>query len=148
MNIIKGVARVALVLAIIAIVPGFLGGWNIYQSEKTMKVRRYGDKKLPAETIPEEFQKKIAEKLPEELQKKIKEKGTVLNFEELDKWYEAKVAILPPVEHYYPPDWQCSIAGVAGSSIAFLIMFFGISGITRVLLWIVVGFKDQKKPKK
>ena len=144
MNTIKGVARIALVLAILATVPGFLGGWNIYKSEKTMKVRWYGDKKLPAETIPEEFQKNIAEKLSKELQKKIKEKGTVLNFIELDKWHKAKAAILPPVEYYYPPDWQCAIAGVTGSSIAFLIVFFGIGGITRVSLWIVEGFKERK----
>jgi hypothetical protein len=144
MNTIKGVARIALVLAIIAIVPGFLGGWNIYEVEKTMKVRWYGDKKLPAEKIPEEFQKKIAEKLPEKLQKKIKEKGTVLNPEELDKWYEAKATILPPVRYYYPPDWQCAIAGVIGSIVAFLIVFFGISGITRVSLWIAEGFKERK----
>jgi len=144
MNIIKGAARIALVLAIIATIPGFFGGWDIYKVEKTMKVRWYGDKMLPAEKIPEEFQKKIAEKLPEKLQKKIKEKRTGLNPEELGKWIEAKATILPPVEYYYPPDWQCAIAGVAGSSIAFLIVFFGINGITRVFLWIAKGFKERK----
>ena len=145
MNIIKGVARIALVLAIIATVPGFLGGWNIYKVEKTMKVRWYGDKRLPAEKIPEEFQKKIAEKLPEKLQKKIKEKRTVLSPEEFDKVCEAEDTILPPVRYYYPPDWQCAIAGVIGSIVAFLIVFFGISGITRTFLWVVEGFKQEKK---
>ena len=144
MSIIKGVGRIALVLAMIATVPGFLGAWEIYKVKKTMKVRWYGDKMLPAEKIPEEFQKRIAERLPEKLQKKIKEKGTILSPEELQKWLDVEDTILPPVEYYYPPDWQCAIAGVAGSSIAFLIVFFGISGITRVSLWIVEGFKERK----
>ena len=115
MNIKRGIERIAIILALIALIPGFWGGWNTYKDIKTVKVRWYGDKKIPAKTIltPEEFDRELEERLSTR------------------------------VEYHYPPDWQCVIAGVAGSSIAFLIVFFGISGLTRVSLWIVEGFKEQ-----
>jgi len=122
MNTIKGVTRIALVLALIAMVPGFLEGWDIFRSEKIVESE-----------IP------VKESLsPEELQKKLDKKSAkdFLDEKPLDLFKEESCS--------YPPNWQCAIAGVVGSSIAFLIVFFGISGITRVFLWIVEGFKERK----
>ena len=142
MNTIKGMVRIALVLAIIAIVPGFLGGWIIYQSEETIELKSL-DKKI---LTPEEFDKRLTKQSASDF---LDEKPRDL-IEEMRKdpsgiLYKSGIR---QVEYHYPPNWQCTIAGVIGSIVAFLIVFFGISGITRVLLWIVVGFKDQKKPKK
>ncbi len=141
MNVIRGMYRIAIILGVIALVPGFLGGWYIYESEKTMKVRWYGEKMLPAEKIPEEYQEKINAILPEELQKKRRIKRGI-SLEELDKIFEARNTVLPPVRYYSPPDWQCAIAGIAGSIAAFLIVLFSIFGITKVIKWIIAGFKE------
>ena len=144
MNVIRGMYRIAIILAIIALVPGFIGGWKIYESEKAMKVRWYGEKMLPAEKIPEEYQKKIDKMLPEEVQKKRKEREAGLTPQEYFMVITAKDTVLPPVKDYSPPDWQCTIGGVAGSIAAFLIVLFSICGMSRVIRWVIVGFKGNK----
>ena len=123
MNIIKGVTRIALVLAIMATVPGFLGGWDIYKFKKTITI---------------ELDSPVNESLsPEELQKRLNKKSAkdFLDEKPLDLFKEERCS--------YPPNWQCAIAGVMGSIVAFLVVFFSISGITRVFLWIIEGFKEQ-----
>ena len=123
MNIIKGINRITIVLAVIAILPGFIGGWKIYKAERKTEV------KVPFE---EEEDKRFVP-TPETVKTEIPY-GPV----PFDPFKEEKH------QYSYPSNWQCALAGVAGSSIAFLIVFFGISGITRVSLWIVEGFKERK----
>lgn len=79
MNIKKGIDRISLILALIAIVPGFGAGWVFYLGV-----------------------------------------------------YEEQNNI-----------WQCAIAGGGGGSLVFLIVLFGIRGITRVALWVVSGFREK-----
>jgi len=55
-------------------------------------------------------------------------------------------------EYHHPPDWQCLIAGVIGSTLAFLIVLLIVRGMSRGIkylsLWIIDGFKEEKKAKK
>jgi len=106
MNIIKGIDRIAIVLAVVSIVPGFIGGWDIYKEERTVLVK----------VSAEDFLKDKIPKPPP---------GFVLEKE------------------HEPPKWQCAVAGIAGSGVAFFIVLLGIRGIARVFLWIVKGFKEE-----
>ena len=116
MNIIRGIDRIAVVLAVVSIVPGFIGGWDIYKEERTVFVK----------VSAEDFLKDKIPKLPP---------GFVLEkppprFVLVEKKHE-------------PPNWQCAIAGIAGAGVAFFIVLLGIRGIARVFLWIVKGFKEE-----
>jgi len=136
MNIIKGMTRLALLLALIAAVPGFLGGWSIYRFEKTIKVKSLVKKKS---LTPEEFQKRLDKELAQDfLEEKPSDLIKEMRKDPLGIIYQSEI------RYHYPPNWQCATTGVVGSIVAFLIVFFGISGITRVSLWIVEGFKERK----
>lgn len=127
MNIIKGINRITVVLAVIAILPGFIGGWKIYKAERKTEV------KVPFE---EEKDKKFVP-TPESVKTDIPYGPVAFNpFEEEEHQYR------------YPPNWECATGGIAGSCIAFFIVFLGINGMTKVLLWIIDGFKNERKPKK
>jgi hypothetical protein len=137
MNIIKGIHRMAIVLAAIAIVPGFLAGWNIYKSERTVQLKTpAGPILTPEEYVKERERESTPKHKPRNLIEEIEPDPLgILKYHERIKYYR------------HPPVWQCAIAGVAGSSITFLIVFLGINGTARVLLWIIEGFKEEKKAK-
>jgi hypothetical protein len=36
--------------------------------------------------------------------------------------------------YFYPPDWQCKLAGVAAGLLAFAIVFFSLRGLTKLAM--------------
>ena len=124
MSTIRGINRITIVLAVIAILPGFIGGWKIYKAERKIEV------KVPCE---EEEDKSLVS-TPEAAKAKIP-LGPVT----FDPFKQEKH------QYRYPPKWECTIGGIAGSCVAFIIVFLGINGMTKVLLWIIAGFKNERK---
>jgi hypothetical protein len=133
MNIVKGMDRAALV---IAMVPAFIVGWNFYKKEKTTVKT---EKRLlsPGQGIPEG-------------KNYNSDKSAVSDPKPRDGFY--RLEDYPPdrfidydpqkIEEYqYPPKWQCALAGFIGSGGVFAIVLFGLRGLTRVSVWVVEGFK-------
>ena len=46
---------------------------------------------------------------------------------------------------HYSPAWQCILGGFVAAPLTFLLVLFGIRGITRLGCWIIEGFVDNKK---
>jgi len=124
-NIIKGLDRIILVIAVISIAYGFLAGHELFRDSKTVKI--YGDDKAP--------------KGYTYLYSSKSNSALLERFGDLPKIKEYKV--------YAPPNWQCIIAGIFGAVIAFPVVLFGLRGIIRgtrwFFFWIAEGFKDEKK---
>ncbi|MBA3018830.1 hypothetical protein KKG29_05670 [Patescibacteria group bacterium] len=139
MNIKKGIKRIALVIAIVAIVPGFFGGGSfVFETCKT--------------ETPEHkaWQKKVDgwyEANPNW------NKGRFRFFE---PWVE--LGSNPPREewreprptHKDPPIWQLVLGCIVAAPLSFFIVFFGIRGITQLVIWVtqlviwvVAGFRDK-----
>ena len=165
MNIKKGVNRVALVLAVIAIFPGFIFAWLIYDSENTKTVLVYdvteANRKLfsDIDKTLEEFPKiKPWEKpwgkpandplwiLPEVYREKLSKKYSP---DEINAWLVNKKQngpfyASPRIEYVSPPKWKCAIVGIIGASISFLFVLFCLRGIFWTFIWVVEGFKSGK----
>ena len=41
------------------------------------------------------------------------------------------------------PVWQCIIGGIVSAFLSFIVVLFSLRGITRVIAWIVAGFKAE-----
>jgi hypothetical protein len=49
--------------------------------------------------------------------------------------------------YFYPPDWQCKLAGVAAALFAFAIVFFSLRGLLKLAMLMFSRFKaDQNSP--
>jgi len=129
MNIKKGMERIALIIAIVAIVPGLILGGS------------FVEKKCKTETTEHKlWQKKI------------------------DGWHEAnpnwdKARFVPfkpwqdysnkewkePRRYKDPPNWQIVLGSIVVASLSFFIVLFGIRGTTRLIMWVVAGFRGKGK---
>jgi len=62
-----------------------------------------------------------------------------------------KILSRKPAQFYYHPGWVPYIGGIIASLISFILVLFGIRGTTRgvnwIILWIIEGFKEEKKSK-
>ena len=121
MNIIKGIDRIALILAVLAIIPGILlGSGLIYEEYKTVK--------------PEDEAKYNEE------YRTYQEKKSNVAFPQA-----------PVKKYTHPPVWQYLIGAITGATISFALVFCIIRGLTRgirwLALWIIAGFKDTKENK-
>jgi len=145
MNIIKGMDRAALVIAIIAMAPAFIVGWNFYKQEKTTVKT---EKRLLS---PSELSQRLG--IPEEKNynpddREVIEHKYGISGSNRDSnviYYDPdELEPYTPEETIYqhPPQWQCAIAGFLGSCIVFTIVLFGLRGLTRVSVWVVEGFKE------
>ena len=132
MNIIKGIDRIALVLAVIIIIPGFIAGWEFTQDKfKTVSAeyKVYGKMENQRKNLPED------------------KKFTALEI------YKEIMSGPPrparPAKYLYPPIWQMIIGGLIFALVYFFFVLFGIRGssrgIRRLSQWIIEGFKDGKK---
>ena len=130
MNIIKGLDRIILILAIIAVVPGFWGGWEIYLEDA---VSRHNEATHEAEYEQrEELIRRLFPNIPN---------GEWLTPEQ----YMSLPALPPQPEFIPPPTWQFVTAGFGCAVILFVATLFGLKGLIRLFAWIVQGFKDEKK---
>ena len=127
MNIIKGLDRIAIILAIIALIPGFVMGTYLFSDLGTKDVFLtpadeangyigfYGGKKV---------------------------KSDIIN--NLDSFERNFIRNHIKVE---PPTWQKNIAGIISSICIFFIVLYAFRGITRstkiLFLWIINGFKED-----
>ena len=118
MNIIKGIDRIALVLAIAAVIPGILFG--IALSYDTFK------------TISPENEAKYQE----EYQKWSQSEGI------------GKRMNIPMRQYTAPPVWQYLVGATIGGFISFAFVLYFIRGLTRgirwLALWIIDGFKGNR----
>jgi len=108
MNIVKGMDRVALIIAIIAMVPAFIVGWNFYKKEKTTVKT---EKQLLS---PSELSQ--GQGIPEEKNYNPDDRESIGSSRILDgvkTYYEDEIELYTPQKlvYQYPPKWQCAIAG-------------------------------------
>ena len=115
MNIKKGIDRIALVIAILAALLIFYRAGNYLEKELTTVTPEY-----------KEWQSKY------------------LYFEGFKVRTQANSPPSPP-KLEYPPLWKTIGGGLLLAIFAFAVVFFGFKGTTRLLIWIVAGFKDEKK---
>jgi hypothetical protein len=106
-NIIKGIDRISLLIAIIALIPGFYYGRII--TNETLKAVSHVEY---TEVIP------------------LNPKRTY--------------SYSPPT-YKYPPMWQSLTGGIVIAFSGSFVVLFGIRGIPRLLIWIVDGFRNEKK---
>ena len=118
MNIIKGIDRIVLILAIIAIVPGIILGVKIsYDSLTTV--------------YPEWI----------EWAKNKPEFNIIYEKDGITKQLYPN----PPVKYFRPHPLKMIAGGMVGAPLSFLFVFFGLKGLTRGIrrlsIWIIEGFK-------
>ena len=148
MNIVKGIYRIALVLAILAAVTGFIFGLA-----ETME--RFKTKNPDYKTWEEKYDAR-RDYLEEEAEKKLRQKKAKTFLAEklqIQMEYEKYDPILQdilsskPSEYLYPPLYKSIIGGLITASLFFLVVLFGICGMTRGIrrfsLWIIRGFRDE-----
>ena len=153
MSIIKGIDRVALVVAIIAIPLGFLiGSFSVYHEFKFVSPAyikwEKGEQDKRQELLRNQDEIYRSTKKPERWRPS---KSEILS---IPSFYALIEAIGPPPEKYeYPPlrkIWGI-LGGLLSAFLSFVIVLLGIRGTTRGIkrlsLWIVDGFRDEKKPK-
>jgi len=129
MNIIKGIDRIALVVAIVAIVPGaLLGSLFVFETCKT-ETPEY---KAWQEKVEGWFQ--------------ANPNTGRYHFLSLPYFSEEKEWKEPWPKYKYPPIWQKVLGGVVAAPLSFFIVLFGIRGTTRLVIWfatwLVAGFRD------
>lgn len=125
MNIIKGLDRMSLVIAIIVGVLGLFGGSGIvYEHFKT-------------ETL--------------EYKTWVKEHGTLSSHlvpfrasgDLTDLGYSNITKPPAPEQYNYPPLWVVLPSGAVSACLTFMIALFSLRGTTRLFVWIIKGFKDE-----
>jgi hypothetical protein len=132
MNIIKGIDRIALVVAIVAIVPGaLLGGVFVLEVCKT----ETPEHKAWQEKVEGWYQAEA----------KLKYRSIPLwiptpGYNPPEEWKE------PRPKYKYRPVWQQVLGGVVAAPLSFFIVLYGIRGAIRGIKWfsqwIIKGFKD------
>ena len=46
--------------------------------------------------------------------------------------------------YFYPPDWQCQLAGAATALLAFAIVFFSLRGLLKLVMLMSSRFKSNQ----
>ena len=135
-DLIKGFDRIAMVIAIIAIIPSFLIGINISKYK---------------------FRTLLPEYKAWEIKLENQEKWLTDNFKptnplsieaiRADQKYRTIKAMKPRIKYKYPSNFECIMGGIVFALLSFAIMLFGIRGLTRATkwfyLWIFEGFKQK-----
>jgi hypothetical protein len=138
MNVTKGLDRIALVIAVMAMLPSFIGGMQI-----TYEV-------LKTETHEYKVWKKEYDKRFSYLLKKESSDGEAITppadrfigiFE--DKTLESIRAKEPSEKYSYPPMWQRLAGGTIGAVVGLLLVLFTLRGMTRLAVWIIDGFREK-----
>lgn len=147
MNIVKGIDRVALALAILAAVAGFILGLGETMDTFKTKTPDYKtwEEKYDArkDYLKEEAAKKLGQKKPRGSVIGPEMAQTILDLEENDPILRDIISSRPP--EY--PLYKDIIGGLITASLFFLVVLFSICGMTRGIkrfsLWIIRGFRDE-----
>ena len=147
MDIIKGLDRIALILAIIAIVPGFaIGFFGVNEMFKSV-TPEYKAWEIRFEDKRRELEKRYSE----EVNKYFGENNRELKHFPLSSlWVDEPLRMIEeeaPSIFKYPPIWQRTIGGIFFAPLSFVVVLFGFRGMTRGIkwfsLWIIDGFKNK-----
>ena len=132
MNIKGGMYRIALVIAIVAIVPGaLLGGAFFYEIFRT----ETSEHKAWQKKVEEWYQANPDWDQGYTTLWEPWESGA--NYYPPEEWREPR-----PI-YKYPPIWQCVVGSIVAVPLSFFVVFFGIQGTTRLVIWVVAGFRDK-----
>jgi hypothetical protein len=143
MSVKRGLDRIALVLALMALIPGGVIGWYAYDIKKTEKIRveKPSSPKSEKPTTEEMVDDVLLGKVPPKKPTAEKPSNGRMSAE---AFLSEGLGPLFEYKYQHPPKWQCAIAGIFGAGIAFLFVLFAVGGTTRVILWVVGGFSGQK----
>ncbi len=158
MNIIRGLDRIALVLAILAIVPGFfLAGRTSYEGLKDLSPeykewRKEFNKRV--EYLKQKMEKPEKRRVPYFPSYSASSLDTYYYYD-LREYYEWDDITLKniwakrPQTYKYPHPSQTISIGIVGAVLSFMVVLFGIRGtsrgIKRFSLWIIEGFREEKQ---
>jgi len=175
MNIIRGIDRIAIVLALIAMILAFFAGAQHHEQKNTGVIVGLTDEFLSF--IKQEYRKEIDHDEFRSLirrygEKRIRSSDAVINIMAKD-WPPGTIPFLRlggnrddppyvfrskhpevPINKYKPPPsmWQVLAVGLVYAASSFMVTLFGIRlisrGIKYLSLWIIDGFKEEKKAKK
>ncbi len=124
MNIIKGIDRIALVLAIIAGVLGFFVGGGLISEELRTETPEY-----------KEWKQREQQKI---------DSAPIIGGERIIGLLNLEDE--PFFKYQAAPLWKSILGGVICIPISFIVVLFGVRGATRGIkkfsLWIIAGFKD------
>ena len=134
MNVIRGLDRMILVIAIIAVLPGFGLGFGFVREE--------------FKTPTPEYQ--------EYLREGNRENSRFNSLDPYDPYspavgvtlYRPNKSPFPEKCYHYQPVWKCIPAGLLSAFLSFVVVLYGFRGLTRgtkwFALWIIEGFRDEK----
>jgi len=132
-NIIKGLDRISLVLAILAVFPGFILGAAFTMETFKIETVEYAA-----------YREKLREEKKESgriSSKSLSGRGITIP-SGLDDRFPRSAA---PERYEYPPWWHIVLGGVIFAPLSFVIVLLGTRGLTRGIKrffwWIVEGFK-------
>jgi len=124
----RGVNRIALVFAIISVLPGFIFGWE--STYKTYMTRN------PVYVEWKELDGQWEEYLPYNKNK--------FSDSNIKKTHQIGIGSDAPSMYLYPVQ-KCLITGIISASLFYAVVFFSIHGIGRSIIWITRVFKDTLK---
>jgi len=141
MNITQGFKRIILVLAVLAMVPGFLMGWNIYDYVSTQGKKPVAQPTYIIEPYIEEeglqqnkgdghSNKPVIEPVIEPAAPQ--DQGLFHRLLEVEE---------DGHETTTPPTLNSAVAGVTGAVVSFLIVLLCLRIVLRVVVWVVDGFR-------
>jgi len=147
-DLIKGFDRIAMVIAIIAIIPSFIIGMDITKDKFRILLPEY-----KAWEIKFENRKKwlIENSKLEHNDFKSERNDWLANYIEGfnvgDKQYQTIKAMEPRNKYKYPSNFEGIMVSIVFALLSFAIMLFGIRGLTRAIkllyLWILEGFEEK-----
>ena len=144
-DLIKGFDRIAMVIAIIAIIPSFLIGIYTIKEFRTL---------LPEykawETKLENREKWLTDNFKPTNHKPLSfrnMRAESMGFDSDDEEYRNIKAMKPRIKYKYPSNFECIMGSIVFALLSFAIMLFGIRGLTRatkwLYLWIFEAFKQK-----
>ena len=144
-DLIKGFDRIAMVIAIIAIIPSFLIGiYNIKEFRTLSPEYKAWEIKL------ENREKWLTDNFKPTNHKKLSfrdMRAAQMGFDSDDEEYRNIKAMKPRIKYKYPSSFECIMGGIVFALLSFAIMLFGIRGLTRatkwLYLWIFEAFKQK-----
>lgn len=154
MNIIKGIDRIALVMAMITTIAVFVLAVLELKSDRTLNPEYRTWEKECDDRIKELEQKNPSIKLKnrdtddyffDPDAPKFRKRRKVLENDDILQNLRSR----KPTQYKYLPAWMPYVYGSVVAFISFMIVLLGIRGATRGIkwfsLWIIDGFKDEKK---
>ena len=145
--LIKGFDRIAMVVAIIAIIPSFLIGMEVTKDKFRTLLPEYKAWEIKLENrkqwLTDNF-KPTNHKIDQHDVKTIRNlHNAFMGFDSNDEEYRTIEAMKPRNKYKHPSNFECIIGSMIFALISFAVILFGIRGITRTIRWCYIGFKRK-----